>query len=431
MHLLSKCSPQLNLSKLRKLYPWLVSLTAALFFFYEFIQMNFFNSLSADLMQTFSINAEQLGYLSSCYFYANILFLFPAGILLDRISTKKIIVISMCLCILGTFLFSLTTNLIMAGFCRFITGIGGAFCFLSCIRLASRWFSSLQMASITGAIVTMAMIGGSIAQEPMTYLAIHFGWQQAVRLDAMLGFVFLLFILAIVQDYPPGQKPQQNQNESMGVCQSLKKAYFNKQNWLCGFYTSFMNSPVAILGALWGTIYLEKVQMLSNEQASSVSGMIFIGMILGSPFWGFISDHFQRRKRFMILGTILILIDMLAILYAPIHTFSSLATLFFLLGFVSGAQIISYATVSESNPKHLTATSVSVISFITISGYAIFQPLFGYFMDWRWKHLHIKIQPVYQASDFSYAVLILPILFLMTFVILFLIRETYAKQVGD
>ena len=42
-----------------KFLPWIVCFSAALFFFYEFIQLNMFNAISAQLMQTFSLNAEQ------------------------------------------------------------------------------------------------------------------------------------------------------------------------------------------------------------------------------------------------------------------------------------------------------------------------------------------------------------------------------------
>lgn len=60
---------------------WIVCFSAALFFFYEFIQMNMFNAISADLMRAFSLNATGLGKLSAYYFYANLLFLPVAGAL--------------------------------------------------------------------------------------------------------------------------------------------------------------------------------------------------------------------------------------------------------------------------------------------------------------------------------------------------------------
>src|SRR4051812_12693166 len=83
---------------------WVVTLTAALFFFYEFIQLNLFNSIDIQLMSTFNINAVQLGQLASMYFYANAIFLFPAGNILDRFSTKKILLFAVSLSSVGTFI---------------------------------------------------------------------------------------------------------------------------------------------------------------------------------------------------------------------------------------------------------------------------------------------------------------------------------------
>lgn len=410
---------------------WFVSLVAALFFFYEFIQMNFFNALSPELMQSFGLDAEHLGYLSSIYFYANLIFLFPAGLILDRFSTRKIIILTMFICIVGTFSFAFAHDFFQAALCRFLTGIGSAFCFLSCIRLASRWFPSHRLALITGLVVTMAMLGGSVAQTPMTLLSEHFGWRHAVMIDSFLGLFLLAIISIIVKDFPPGYSELQTQTKSnqiseYGFLESMKISYLNKQNWLCGIYTCLMNSPISILGALWGSLYLESVHHLSAESASNISAMIFIGTIFGSPFAGFLSDRLKRRKRFMILGAILALADTALILYLPTQNEACLLLLFLFLGFITGAQIISYPTVAESNPPALTSSSVSVVSFTTISGYAIFQPLFGYFMDLHWNHLYINHQPIYHASDFSTAILMLPILFVIALLAALGVKETRA-----
>jgi len=78
--------------------PWLVCFSAALFFFYEFIQMNMFNAVSTDLMRDFSLHATKLGKLSAYYFYANLIFLPIAGVLLDRFSTRLIILSALLFC---------------------------------------------------------------------------------------------------------------------------------------------------------------------------------------------------------------------------------------------------------------------------------------------------------------------------------------------
>src|SRR3989338_1693860 len=138
---------------------WFVVFAASLFFFYEFIQMNMFNSISLSLMHAFHIDAAKLGDLSSFYFIANVIFLFVAGILLDRYSTRSVILTALAICILGTALFSFSHSFALACFFRFLTGIGSAFCFLSVIRLASRWFPANCMAFVIGAVLTIAMFG--------------------------------------------------------------------------------------------------------------------------------------------------------------------------------------------------------------------------------------------------------------------------------
>ena len=141
---------------------WAVVMIAALFFFYEFIQMNMMDAISGQLLKSFPINADGLGDMSSYYFLANVIFLLIAGTLLDRYSTRRIILCSLGICVLGTALFSISTSMFWITVCRFITGIGGAFCFLSVLRLATRWFPARKMALATGVIVTFAMSGGLV-----------------------------------------------------------------------------------------------------------------------------------------------------------------------------------------------------------------------------------------------------------------------------
>lgn len=181
---------------------WTTVLTASLFFFYGFIQIIFPNAISGQLMQTFELNASQLGWLVSMVFWGNTVFLFPAGLLIDRYSTKKLLLIATFLSVLGTFVFAIAPDAWIAGAGRFIVGISAAFCFLSCIRLASRWFPPSQMAFVTGIVVTMAMLGGFVAQSPMVFLANSLGWRQAILLDTILGILIFFAILFFVQDRP-------------------------------------------------------------------------------------------------------------------------------------------------------------------------------------------------------------------------------------
>ena len=102
----------------------------------------------------------------------------------------------------GRLFFSFVHSFVFAAVSRFLTGIGSAFCFLSVIRLASRWFPAHRMAFVLGVVVTMAMTGGLVSQTPMVYLVHWAGWREAIRLDAYFGFFILFLILFVVRDFP-------------------------------------------------------------------------------------------------------------------------------------------------------------------------------------------------------------------------------------
>src|SRR3990167_7036038 len=245
----------------KRIQPWLVVFSASLFFFFEFMQVNMFNAIDPSLFKAFHLtDSTQLGELSACYMYANVLFLFPAGIILDRVSTRKVILLSMFICVICAFLFSLSTSLWQAEICRLVTGIGGAFCLLSCVRLASRWFPSKHMALVVGLIVTFAMLGAMLAQTPFTQLTDAFGWRNTLRIDAAAGFIMLFIIVLLVHDFPKGKEVffanQHASLEKLGFWHAMTQTISNTQNWLAGAYTSLINIPVFLLGSTWGGWYL-------------------------------------------------------------------------------------------------------------------------------------------------------------------------------
>lgn len=410
---------------------WLVCLCASLFFFYEFIQMNMFNAISTQLMQAFHVNATQLGRLSSFYFIANVIFLFPAGMLLDRVSTRKIILSSLGICILGTALFAWTSSVAWASVFRFLTGIGSAFCFLSVIRLSTRWFPAARMALVIGIVVTMAMIGGMAAQTPLTLLAQAVSWRSALFIDAAFGVVIFALIMGFVVDYPPSHRQQhqreQQQISQMGYWKSMGLAFLKMQNWFGGIYVCLMNLPISLLGGIWGVLYLGDAHQLSRLDATYVTSMLFLGTIVGGPISGWLSDRIRLRRLPMIVGAIISLALILVIMLVTHLSIISLLILFLAIGLATSTQIIGYPTVAENSIPAITAMSVSVVNITVMSGQAIFQPIFGRLMDLHAK-LHHQTMGVYVGSDFTWAMLIIPVGFIIALLAVFNLRETYCRR---
>jgi MFS family permease len=415
-------------------YAWLVVLTASLFFFYEFIQMHIFNTINVQLRESFHLDAIQIGELFSMYFYANFICLFFTGSLLDRFSTRKLLLFAITVSIIGTFIFSTTTQFWLAALGRFLVGIGASFCFLSCVRLASRWFSPHRMAFVTGVIVTMAMLGGLVAQAPFEWLTEWSGdFRKALWVNVGLGVVILVLTFLIVQDRPENteseneERHEHQQLKALGLWRGLKLASLNPQNWLGGFYTALINLPVFVLGGLWGILYLSSVHHLTKEQASYATTLFFVGVIFGCLVYGWISDRIERRVLPMIVGAILSFLVMCVLLYVPGLSLMTIIILFFLVGFVTSSQVLTYPLIAELNPSFLTGTALSIDSLCIMASGFLIPPLFGWLMEKSMKHQAMDGITVYSAHDFNVAMIVMPISFVMAFIITFFMRETYCK----
>ena len=410
------------------LMPWVICFAASLFFFYEFIQGNMFASIADNIMRDFHIQADKMTYLSSIYYASNVMFLFVAGFMLDRFSSKKIIMVAMLLCVLSTFILAHADSFYVALICRFVTGIGSAFCFLGPIRIASYWFPPKRMALVTGAIVTMAMTGGMIAQYPLTQLVLHFGWREALSMVGWLGMAMLVLVMLLVKD--KSNHAKKTPLTKMSVLLRAKKAYLNPQTLRAALYTSLMNMAVAVFGAMMGSLYLMQRIDVSKADAAMVNSLLFLGAIIGGPFIGWCSDKLSLRILPMKVGAIASFVVLLGILYLPV-SLGLMATLFFLLGFFTAAQVISYAFVAESSPPSMTATAVSLVSILTQGGYILYQNLFSTLLTWHGNAPMVDGVPVYSLSDYQTAAMILPLGLTLALFVIYRLKETHCRNVQE
>jgi MFS family permease len=410
--------------------PWLVCLSAALFFYYVFFQLAMFNTISRPLLHSFNIHSTALGYLSSSYFFADALFIIPAGILLDRYSIRKIALVMMTLCVLATFTFAATSSYPLAMLCRAITGAGNAFAFLASMQLASRWLPPKRLALGIGLVITIIMVGGMAAQAPLTLVMHAVGWRGAMLINAGIGLAFLIYMFYMMQDFSAGKEHKANKDSHQHLFSNLIASAKNPQNWYCGSFTAFMNLPISLLGELWGIMYLSKAHHFSDTTAASIAGMIFFGMLIGSPAMGWLSDKIKRRRRPMIVCAILILIVVLIIIYSGINSAILLGLLFFLLGLLASAQVISYPTIAESNPLTITGTSMSVVAIMLNLVSFIAQPLFGWLMHLRHPASAVGHSAIYTVSDFHLAMLLLPLAFIISLLLAVKVKETFCEPLN-
>lgn len=392
---------------------WMICICAALFFSYELMQFHLLNAISSHLMKDLHISASHFGILGSTYLLADVLFLIPAGIILDRYPVRKVILSALLVCIIGTVGFACSTNFIQACFAHFLSGIGNAFCFLCCIMLVSRWFTSDKQAFVIGIVVTIGMLGGVIAQAPFNYLATLCNWREAMMIDAALGIAIFFAIFFIVKDSPDQTSLLEKKFNIKVFAKEIGDCFRSSQNFFCGLYTALTNLPLMIIGAAFGSLFLSQIHGFNPSTSSLITSLICMGTILGSTIFGYLSDKIGQRKPLMLIGALLSLIIILSMItIRNLHPYV-MGLLFFNLGFFSSTQVLSYPLITQASPKHLVGTSMSISAVIIMGLAGVFQIISGKLLDMGWCGKIIDGIPIYSSTDFLRAFIIFPIGFII------------------
>jgi MFS family permease len=409
---------------MKKLMPYIVCFSAALFLAYELMQLHMMNAISPLLMKDLGLSATSFGYISATYLLADVFFLLPAGMILDRFEVRKVILSALFLCVLGTIGFASAHNIWAAAICHFVSGIGNAFCFLSCMILVTRWFDEKMQGRIMGWIITIGMLGAFVAQSPFSLLAEQYGWRQALYIDALFG-VGLLGLL-----YWTIHSPEQEKRKSRGqnLLVELKTALKNPVTLKVGLYTAFLNLPLMVISAVFASLFLTQIHGISLAKSAFIASMIAIGTIFGSPMYGTLSDLFGMRRRWMVLGGILSSITMFLILFAPSSLFY-LGFLFFLLGLFTSSQVLGYPTITENSPEHLKGTSMGIAAVIIMGLPMLIQPLTGTLMDLFWSGAMTEMgNRLYPFESFLASFCVMPLSFLFAS---YLVSKPFDKYLGE
>ncbi len=395
--------------------PWLICLLAACFFSYELVQLHMLNALSKGIMTDFHLNATQFATISSTYLLADVLFLIPAGVLIDRFSVRSIILAALVLCILGTIGFALAQSWSQAAFFHFFSGIGNAFCFLSCMTLAEGWFKE-RKTFVMSVMVTIGLLGGVIAQVPFSILSELYSWRKVLLIDALIGSFILFLSYIFVFDARSKDQLLKRRSARLLVAQ-LKQALSLKEVYILGFYTGLMNLPLMIISAMMGNLFLTQVHRFSETQAAFSVSFLTFGTIIGSTLFGWLSERYRLKRPLLILGAFSSFILFGFVWLMPHLTLLAVTVSFFAIGLMSSTQVLSYPMITDAAPEEMKGMAMSFAALIIMGSAFLLQPIFGIVLDWK------ATNGQYGLADFFRAFSLFPIAFAISVFLAWIVKE--------
>lgn len=400
---------------------------AAIFFLYEFFLRTFVGSVAHQVIPDLKLNAETFAFIGSAYYVAYGVMQVPVGILADKFGVKIIMFFATLVCVISTFLFANATGFETAFFSRLLMGFGSAFAFVCLLVIAVTWFPKKYFGFFAGVSQFIGTMGPLLAGGPLIALMAktHSDWRTTLSNIGYFGLVLAFLILFIVRNKPRGEKQTLIfLTTEEPLKHRLARLARNKQAWSVACYSATTYVSMSLLGAIWGTEYLQ-IRGLSQGIAASIISLAWLGYAVGCPILGVFSDIAKRRKPTLILCSVLGFFVTTAITYIPLSNSRwAYAILFFCLGFAASGQNVGFAAIAEHSDPNTRATALGLNNGTITLFAAIIPPLASYFIYLSTGVDHENLTP----ENFTLAFTIMPVLFIVSLVIsIFCIRETYCK----
>jgi sugar phosphate permease len=366
---------------------WIVFILAtSLFFLSQFYRTS--NAvIASELIRDLSLDTEGLGLMSASFFYAFAITQIPIILLLDKVGPRRLMTFLTLLGIVGAVIFSLADSLSLGLFGRVLLGVGMACNLMGTFKLLTEWFEPLIFATLTGLVVATGTFGNIMATTPLVMLVEQIGWRHSFQLIAAVNLVLVLMLYIVVRD-----RPSHTIANTSGTQPSIsfKQAFFNlalllkeRDYWIISMTSFVRYGTFAALQALWAGPFLREVMGYSAVKAGNLLLLMTTGMIIGSPFWGAVSDRIFRTRKWIIVICLLIDGGVALVLMSipPDANMIVIAALFFAFGFFSAAGMLVYPHIKDLMPQEMAGAAMTGVNLFNMLGPAVFLHGLGVMMQ--------------------------------------------------
>jgi MFS family permease len=387
----------------------MVFFVICLVYFFVYFHRVSTSVIVSDLLEAFQTNATALGFMSSMYFYIYAFEQPLVGYLSDRLGPRRVIGYWSMAAAAGCFLFGMAPNIGWASVGRALIGLGVGGVYVPAVKAISLWFRKNEFATMIGLLMSMGNFGAVIATTPLAWTAATWGWRKTFFLiggiTLGLAFVTLLFTRDYARPSEPVQvNPVSASGSNPGSRAKVAKVLASGRFWIIAMIFFGIYGTLITLQGLWATPFLMTVLGIERIFASKLNMLIPVGVIIGAPFFGWLTDQFSLNKE----NTLIAILTVYTLTWVGIIFFFSqlgtagLSMMLLVMGIATGGFISTlWGIVQETTPSEILGLISGMLNPAPFLGVAVFQVLTGAILDRT-----SRVGDLYPLSGFRNAFLI-------------------------
>jgi MFS family permease len=346
------------------------------FYCYEFFLRILTGAYQDQIVDYFHIQSHVgFSFLISSYNITYLIMQIPAGILLDRYGSKKVLIAATLICGIGNIIF------IMGGFelaiiGRLLVGIGSSFAFIGVLKLALENFSRKHFALVTSIVISLGTLTAAFSQNISVIVSSYdVSWIEIFIYSGLFAIPLAFLFQIILPKQANSMQIMPKLNEIFTISKDLLK---NIQLWKNATWGGLIYIPTVVITSQYGILYFKDAYGFDTIYSATMITALFIGWVIISPINTILCKKISANK---IIG-LSVLLSIIIILIFNAGIMSNYAMiLVFLFGAVSASQVLVWHHFNEICPPSIAAIGIAVTNMIITLSMEIGQLGVGISMD--------------------------------------------------
>jgi MFS family permease len=263
----------------------------------------------ADLLtRQLGFSDSNIGLLQAIYSIPNVVMVLIGGYIVDRIGTRKALLIFGTLCFVGSLVTSLSGVLAIMATGRLVFGLGAESLIVCVTTAVAKWFRGKELSFAFGINLTIARAGTLLAQQSPSWAGFAYSyWRNPLLISVAFGALCIVgaVIYWLLEVYA-------ERRYQLGQAAATDKVVFSD---IKGFGLSYWYI-VALCVTFYSGIFpfetfaykfFMDVHHVTREAGGDLVGMLTLFTMFGTPALGLFVDKIGRRALLMMLGSVLLI----------------------------------------------------------------------------------------------------------------------------
>jgi MFS family permease len=289
-------------------YRWIVLLGMSVAVYGSYYAFDYIGPLAPLLSRQLQFSDSQIGLLQAVYSFPNIVSMLVAGIIIDRIGTRKSMALFAVLVFIGLGVTALSPQIGVMAIGRLLVGIGAEAMALTSNVAIARWFFRGELSLGFGIRTSFCRLGSFTAQtSPAWATGVYVYWRWPLLMAVGFGvFCLVGATLYWILDSRGEQRFQLGHVAHSERPIVFREVFqFNRSFWLIALLC------VTFYGCIFPFQTFGQKLLIESKHVSPSTASLLIGMeplfsMIGMPLFGYLVDRYARRSLMMIFGALLI-----------------------------------------------------------------------------------------------------------------------------